>query len=205
MAKTSEIRRMVDERLSIVLLCFLDGCLIGGPTAVAQPSRQVVIDHEYEYKAAYLYHFAQLCRWPGEQTGPIVIGVLGDPSPFGRQLERIEKQSEDLPRRIDTRVFRDLDEYEPCQILFVTGRSGETQAEQRLQQVLKKTKGQATLIFTEDPDFVEQGAAVSFYLKDNLLRVLVNCPAADEAGVVISKRLLGLKSVETIPPREAGR
>jgi len=196
---------MIDKRLLTVLLCFLAGRLIGGPMAAAQPSRQVVIDHEYEYKAAYLYHFAQLCRWPGEQTGPIVIGVLGDPSPFGRQLERIEKQSEDLPRRIDTRVFRDIDEYEPCQILFVTGRSGETQAEQRLQQALKKAKGQATLIFTEDPGFAEQGAAVSFYVKNNQLKLLVNRPAADEAGVVISKRLLGLKTAETIPPREAGR
>ena len=196
---------MIDKRLLIVLLCFLAGRLFGGPMAVAQPSRKVVIDHEYEYKAAYLYHFAQLCRWPGEQTGPIVIGVLGDPSPFGRQLERIEKQSEDLPRRIDTRVFRDIDEYEPCQILFVTGRSGETQAEQRLQQVLKKTKGQATLIFTEDPDFAEQGAAVNFYVENNRLKLLVNRLAADEAGVVISKRLLGMRAVETIPPQGAGR
>jgi hypothetical protein len=193
---------VIDKRLWIVLLCFPAGCLIGGPVAVAQ---QVVIDREYEYKAAYLYHFAQLCRWPGEQSGPILIGVLGDPRPFGRQLERIKRQSQNLPRRIDIRVFRDIDKYEPCQILFVTGRGGEAQAEQRLQQVLKKTKDQATLIVTEDPDFAEQGAAVSFYVEDNRLKLLINLLAADEAGVVISERLLGLRRVKTLPPRQPGR
>src|ERR1051325_6743042 len=47
---------------------------------------------EYKFKAAYLYHFAQLVVWPPEgfsgPTGPLTIAVMGQ-SPFGDELERI--------------------------------------------------------------------------------------------------------------------
>jgi hypothetical protein len=201
MTMTDGIRGMIDKRRLMTLLCLLAGHFVGGAMAVAQP---VVIDHEYEYKAAYLYHFAGLCEWPDGETGPIVVGVLG-PNRFGRQLQRIEKQSENLPRPIDTQVFGDIGQYKSCQILFIAGSKWDAQAEQRMQQILKKTKDQATLIFTEvdDPEFIRAGVSVNFYIDDNRLRLLINRKAAKEAGVVIPDRLLKLKSASTVPPLEA--
>ena len=198
---------MIDKRPSLTLFCLLAGCFFAGPMAVAQPPRPVVINREYEYKAEYLYHFAALCEW---ETDRIVIGVLG-PDRFGRQLQRIQRHSQNLPKRIVTRVFNDIDDFEPCQILFVSGRSGDAQAKERLRQALEKTKEQATLIFTEARDFAQAGdfarlgADVNFYIEKNLLRLLINREVADQAGVEIPPRLLNLKSVTTIPPREADR
>jgi hypothetical protein len=191
---------MIDKRLVIALLFVLAGRFIGGPTAAAQP---VVIDHEYEYKAAYLYHFARLCTWPGDQTGPIVIGVLGDPRPFGRHLERIERQSETSSRTMEVKRFADIDGFKAqgraCHILFVRGKGARPEQLQLVRQVIEATKGRATLIFTEDRAFAWQGAAVNFYIQGNRLKLLVNLEAAEKADVVIPPRLRGLRSVEVMP------
>jgi hypothetical protein len=193
MKKTKEIRGMIDRRRFMTLLGLLAGPLLGGPAAVAQP---IVIDHEYEYKAAYLYHFALLCTWPpAEENDPIVVGVLG-PDRFGRQLQRIERQSEN---RVVTRVFGSIDQYEPCHILFVSGGPGGTE---RLQQALENTARQATLVFTEveDGNFARDGVAVNFYIENNRLKLRINLDAADAAGVTIPERLQRLNNV-TIHPR----
>jgi hypothetical protein len=202
MEKTNGIRGMIDRRILMTLLGLLAGPFLGGRMATAQP---IVIDHEYEYKAAYLYHFAGLCTWPrDEENGPIVVGVLG-PNRFGRQLQRIEKQSENLPRRIETRVFRDISELEACHILFVSGKQGGAQAEQRLTPVLERTGNQATLVFTEveNRDFAKQGVAVNFYIENNRLKLLINLQAAKTAGVKIPERLQKLQSVRTVPRQGA--
>lgn len=191
MEKTNGIRGMIDRRLLITLLGLLVAQLLGGPMALAQP---IVIDHEYEYKAAYLYHFAGLCTWPrDEENGPIVVGVLG-PNRFGRQLQRIERQSQN---RIRTLVFQDISELEACDILFVSGNQGGAQAEQRLAPVLERTGNQATLVFTEvrNRDFARQGVAVNFYIENNRLKLLVNLQTAKTAGVKIPVKLQGLPSV----------
>ena len=182
---------MIDRRLLITLLGLLVAQLLGGPMAVAQP---IVIDHEYEYKAAYLYHFALLCTWPrDEEDGPIVVGVLG-PDRFGRQLQRIERQS---GNRIRTQPFPDISDLEACHILFVSGTQGGAQAEQRLAPVLERTGNQATLVFTEvrNPDFTRQGVALNFYIENNRLKLLINLQAAQAAGVTIPERLRNLPSV----------
>lgn len=183
---------MIDRRRFITLIGLLAGPLLGGPMAVAQP---IVIDHEYEYKAAYLYHFASLC-WPDEENESIVVGVLG-PDRFGRQLERIQRQSENLPRPIETRVFPDVNALEACHILFISGKRGGAQAEQRLAPVLERLEDQATLVFTEVEDraFVRRGVAVNFYIENNRLKLLLNLQAARDAGIQIPKRLQNLPSV----------
>ena len=71
-----------DCALKLGLLALLAAALNGRGEG-DQPS-------EYQLKAAFLYHFAQLVNWPAEafaQTNsPLVIGVLGE-NPFGNQLE----------------------------------------------------------------------------------------------------------------------
>jgi len=192
MNKTTETREMIVRRRLILLLALLAGPSLVGPQADAQP---IVIDHEYEYKAAYLYHFALLCDWPRrEDDSPIVVGVFG-PDRFGRQLRRIENQSNN---RIVTRVFGDIDQYEACNILFISGGTGEME---RLREALEKTAGQSTLVFTEveNRDFTRDGVAVNFYIENNRLRLRLNLAAARAADVTIPERLRNLPSV-TIPP-----
>jgi hypothetical protein len=192
---------MIDRRLLITLLGLLVGPLLGGRMTVAQ---QVVIDHEYEYKAAYLYHFAGLCTWPqDEEDTSIVVGVLG-PNRFGRQLERIRRQSANLPRPIETLTFPDVSELDACDILFVSGKQEDAQAQLRLAQVMERLKNQATLVFTEveDREFLRHGVAVNFYIENNRLKLLINLQAAEDAGITIPERLRKLPSV-TVRRQEA--
>lgn len=191
---------MIDKRVLMVLLLLLATRFVGGPTAAAQ------INREYELKAAYLYHFARLCTWrDGLETDPIVIGVLG-PNRFGRQLARIERQSQNT---VDTRVFRDMDSYRQggdCRILFISG-DGE-EAERWLQQVLgrrDRTDPPPPLIFTENRAFAERDAAVNFYIRNNRLRLRINLEAVRRAGATIPASLLDLASVERYQPEETGR
>jgi hypothetical protein len=210
MEQTNGIRGMIDRRLLITLLGLLVGLLLDGPTAFAQQgptasARQVVIDHEYEYKAAYLYHFAGLCTWPQDEEGTsIVVGVLG-PNRFGRQLERIRRQSANSRRPIETLTFPDVSELEACDILFVSGRQEDAQANTQLAQVMERLNNQATLVFTEvnDREFFRQGVAVNFYIENNRLKLLINLQAAKDADIEISERLQKLPSV-TVRGQEAG-
>ena len=61
------------------------------------------------------------------------------------------------------------------------------------------------LIFTESRAFAERGAAVSFYIVRNRLKLRINLAAVEEAGVTIHPRLLNLGSVERYRPEETGR
>jgi hypothetical protein len=191
---------MIDRRRFLMLLGLLTGPMWGGMLANAQRQPPIVIDHEYEYKAAYLYHFARLCTWPGQQDTPLVVGVLG-PNRFGRQLDRIERQSERLDRRIVTRTLaempEDLGELSECDILFVSiGRGWE----ERLRAALNALEDSATLVFTEvdDPRFARvprDGVAVNFFIENNLLKLLLNLDAVAATGVQVPEELRNLRSV----------
>ena len=191
---------MTNRRRFLMLLGLLAGPLGGGLLANAQQRPPIVIDHEYEYKAAYLYHFARLCTWPVQQDTPVVVGVLG-PNRFGRQLDRIRRQSERLDRQIATRTFaeipEDLGELRACDILFVSiGRGWE----ERLRGALSALENSATLVFTEvdDPRVARvprDGVAVNFFIDNNLLKLLLNLDAVAVTEVSVPEELQNLRSV----------
>jgi hypothetical protein len=146
---------------------------------------------EYPVKAAYLYEFARFVEWPeiGSTAGPLCIGVLGD-DPFGEALDRAVTGKKAGGRALAVRRFRNLEELQPCGILFVANSEA-----RRLDAVLVKTAGWATLTVGEDDGFTVGGGMVRFLVHGNRVRFEVNLRAAQGAGLRLSSRMLAIASV----------
>ncbi len=176
---------MVDKRLKLALLCVLVCRFVGNATAQAQPpptgtSTGTTINREYENKAAYIYHFATQATLNIEEGERIVLGVLGDSARFGNQLNRIQTQSERIRRPIQVELFRDIADYEECDILFISGRDAAT-SQRLLRQARERTEGRVLIITENTHDFNNQGATFGLYVERNRTRFLVNLAAARAA------------------------
>lgn len=183
------------------LICtlFLGLLVIGGGDGVAQ---QMVIDREFELKAAYLYQFARYVEWPKnivpDDDTTFVIGVLGK-DPFGSHLERIAAAKTVQGRKIVVRRFDSAKDYQPCHILFVASGSTETGNErtpaERLAAALTATGGGAVLVVSESASFARKGAVINFLVdpQENRIKLEVNRDAERRAGLKISSQLLGLE------------
>src|SRR5262245_52752708 len=188
---------MSDSRsLSILLLAV--GVLSAGQGA-GSAQEVSVIDREYEIKAVYLWHFARYVEWPESKKNEkeFVIGVLGK-DPLEPYLSRIAASKTVGEKKIVIRRFDSVEDYKPCQILFIAsapakGRN-ETAAE-RLKAVLAKTKGSPVLIVTDTPGLARKGAAISFLVdrQENRIKLEINPEAAKRAGLKVSSRLLALQ------------
>lgn len=147
---------------------------------------------EYAIKAAFLYHFTRYVQWPsaaGSADDVFVVGVLGD-DPFGEHLAEITKKKTADDRKIAVRRFKELDEYTPCHILFVSA----SEADQ-LEATLAKLRGAYALIVGDTGGYARRGVMVNFYLEQNKVRIEVNRGAAEREGLKISSKLLRLARI----------
>lgn len=170
----------------------------GAPTAAAQSSGGGLIDREYTIKAAYLYNFGSYVTWPpgtfADDNAPFVIGVFGH-DPFGTSLDKIAKTRELGGRTIVVRGFRTVEDYTPCQILFVP-RSTDAGLRRQLTQ---RVAGAPVLLVGETPGFAKQGGIINFYIFNNNVRFEINPDVAKERGLKISAKLLRVATIVRSP------
>jgi hypothetical protein len=170
------------------LLALLAAAL-NGHAQGAQPS-------EYQLKAAFLYHFAQLVNWPsGAFAGaesPMVIGVLGE-NPFGKQLEEsVRGKSVNGHPMAVKEVQAPGEETNTCHILFIS-----PSEKKRLPEILAAVRGKSVLTVGETDHFTESGSMINFTLDGTKIRFQINDVAAKAAGLKISSKLLGLATNKT--------
>jgi hypothetical protein len=148
----------------------------------------------YDFKAAYLYHFAQLVTWPESAfqnpDSPLVIAVLGR-NPFGDKLALSIRGKQINGRPIEIRECSKVEEAAQSHLLFIS----ESEAS-RLPQILAYLKDKPVLTVSETSQFIDAGGAINFYLRDRKIRFEINNEAAKSAGLKISSRLLVLSSKE---------
>jgi YfiR/HmsC-like len=72
-----------------------------------------------------------------------------------------------------------------CRILFVSG-----VADLELTRVLQTVEKAGVLTVSDMPQFVERGGMIQFVSQGNKVRFIVNVPAAEQAGLVLSSELL---------------
>ncbi len=154
-----------------------------------------VIDREYEIKAALLYQLGALFNWPvdGDAEKPFVIGILGE-DPFGPHLAEVKRRKTIGGRSIEIVRFASIDDYQPCQMLFIPAASsseGPT-SQQRVAQALDKIKGDAVLIVGEVQGLPADGAALSIFVKENRMRLEINPDAVQRAGLKVPPQVLRL-------------
>lgn len=166
----------------ILALCgVFCGFLALGATVSAQTQAQ-----EYQVKAAFLYHFAQLVDWPAGSLEPssLSLCVLGD-DPFQGELERSVEGKSVGTRSVHVRHVRETKDLRSCQIAFL----GKNE-DKRLAGALTEL-GMAPVLTVGDGDtFAQEGGMIGFAFDGNKIRFNINLDSAQRAGLKISSKLL---------------
>jgi YfiR/HmsC-like len=149
---------------------------------------------EYQLKAAFIFHFAQLVDWPADALGPenrpISLCTAGEDTPPG-VLEATVQGKQIGSHPLEVRRLRERDSPLGCHILFLAGRD-----KKRTVAILDSVNDAPILTVGESEGFAQQGGMIGFCLQENKVRFDVNLKAAQRANLRISSRLLLLaKSV----------
>jgi hypothetical protein len=151
---------------------------------------------EYQLKAAFLYHFAQLVDWPARAfagpNSPMVIGVLGQ-NPFGHHLEATIRGKSVNGHPLEIKEFQTLAEVtNGCHVLFIG-----TSEKKQLPEIVAALRGTSVLLVGEMDRFIEGGGMINFVLDGAKIRFQINDAAAQRAGLKMSSKLLSLASNKT--------
>lgn len=164
-----------------IFLCFV---LLGFSTAGQVDVRQA----EAHIKAVYLYNFSKYIEWPSDyRSGDFVIGVLNGNSNIINELNKMAASKTAGSQRFIIKNFKTAAEISKCNILYVPASSNGM-----LPEVLKKIKGQSTLLVTESVGDAKRGAAINFVSKDSKQEFELNKGNAERCKLVVSSSLSAL-------------
>jgi YfiR/HmsC-like len=145
---------------------------------------------EYRVKAAYLINFTRYVEWPAESfetpAAPIVICVLRA-DPFGPLLDTAVAGRTSQGRPLEARRIRSAEEASGCHLVFVSQKTW--------RRDLALSKGLARpgmLTVGESEEFARKGGVISFVIRDETVRFVVNARAQGQVGLRISSRMLAL-------------
>lgn len=150
--------------------------------------------HEYEVKAAFLYHFAHLVDWPAPDVAgaPFVIAVVGS-DPFGATLADVlaGKSVRGQPVRVQRYPGSAQVGEERIHILFVGGGGDE-----RVRRALAAVGGRPVLTVGEGPRFAERGGMIGFRVTpEGRVAFDINLRRAEQSGLRIRAQLLKLARI----------
>lgn len=148
---------------------------------------------DYELKAAYIAHITEFVKWP--RSSPLKDDNTFSICVFGNHP--IEEPLAKLPKlmKVDKRpiIIRRIDYPEDalgCNMLFVPlNENG------RITEIQKHIEKGAVLLINEVPSIPSHGQLISIYRDGNRLRIQVYLHKAQDAGFIISARLLKLANI----------
>jgi YfiR/HmsC-like len=181
--------RQINRRRFVVLWVTL---LFSG---LPQDTRAQASPEEYQVKAAFLFHFAQLVDWP--------TGVLNTSDSslrlciFDDEARRQDLQSTIEGKAIGARVIhvRQINhpqEIPGCNILFLSRDEAPRQT-----AILKSLRGMPVLTVGETNNFLSDGGMIRFHLDEDRIRFDINLDGAESSHLKISSRLLLLATSVT--------
>jgi hypothetical protein len=166
-----------------VILCFLL-LLSGAPKCIRGQSTV----EEYQVKAAFLFHFAQLVDWPADtnSVGDRSINLcLFDDDPQRLEIESTLEGKLIGGRALHIRLLSDSQAIPGCNILFLSRDEARRQP-----AILRDVRAQPILTVGETESFLSDGGIIRFHLEGDRIRFDINLTAADSAHLKISSRLL---------------
>jgi hypothetical protein len=177
-----EFARHPHRIVTVFLVAMLAAALV--PLPVRGAERDSVL--EYRVKAAFLYNFAKFIEWPAQDTGPIVLGVLGR-DPFGAILDQTVEQKSINGRPLVIRRFANVPQAKECHIVFVG-----TSEKARFAEILPRLASFGILTVGEHHGFLQAGGMINFVVQDNNVHFEINPEAVRRPGIHISSNLLKL-------------
>ena len=171
------------ERLLLALLMF-------GATASFADGVGVDSARTYVIKAGMINGFTAYTNWPEQkQSGPFVIGVLGNNPSFIKVLERFYQKKPVDGRQVIIKSVT-LEQLLDCHVVIILG-----EANSQNPAVLERVRGHPVLTISDEVDFAQSGGHVGFYSQNNKLRFEINWPSTNESQLKVSSRLLRLARV----------
>ncbi len=168
--------RRLFNYLLLSISVWLSGAAFANETAI--------VNREYQLKAAYLFHFAELAEWPHSSAVTICLSGV---SPLKAYLPVLEGQYIDN-RAVHVQMI-DNESTSNCQILFLSEAALLSKARK------EEAKNQHILLVSDAENFASNGGMVQFTLRDNKLKLVVNLPAVKEAGLKLSSKLLRMAEI----------
>jgi len=139
---------------------------------------------EAKYYALFVAKFSDYIQWPNAKT-PIVIGVYGNQEII-TELEGFTSKKQN----IQIAIINSIQDVNKCQIVFL-GDAMKGEFESIRASIDKKE----ILLVTENENFAERGAAISFYLDGTKLRFRLNKRTIETQNLKVSGSLLSLADV----------
>jgi hypothetical protein len=141
---------------------------------------------EYAVKASYLYKFAPFVQWPPAAfetpVAPLAICIAG-PDPFGPALDEAVRGQRVNGHPIVVRHVEAIRTGMACQILFVGGED----AQDDLHVVAHEP-----ILTVTDRSHGGAGGMIQFVMVAGRVRFMIDQAAAQDSGIAISSKLLGL-------------
>jgi YfiR/HmsC-like len=150
---------------------------------------------EYDVKAAFLFHFAQLTDWPAgalDAGDPSLKLCILDDEPSRQELQNTIDGKVVGGRVLHVRQISQLQEIRDCNILFLSRDEA-----QRQTAIVRSLRGMPVLTVGETANFLSEGGMIRFHLEEGKVRFDINLTAADSSHLKISSRLLLLATSVT--------
>jgi hypothetical protein len=178
---------------SVQVLAVLCAGLLG--SVVSRPVRAQSTAEEYQVKAAFLFHFAQLVEWPAGalNTADRSINLcIFDDEPHRRELQETIEGKPVGARVLHVRILDQRQNIQGCNILFLSRDEGRRQA-----AILRSVRDLPVLTVGETVNFLADGGMIHFHLDGDKIRFDINAAGADASHLKISSRLLLLATAVT--------
>ena len=145
-------------------------------------------------KAAFLYNFAKFAEWPALPTAaPILVCIVGDAGIAAAFAETVRGQNIG-GHTLATSQPLDSTGWLGCHVLFF--------ADRETRQFASAKAGitsQPVLTVSDGKGFALAGGVIELFVEEGRMRFAINLDAAEQAGVHLSSRLLGLAKVVRSP------
>lgn len=169
-----QTRRLILNYFLIICLCLL-------PSMQAASAKPVP---EYELKATFIYHFAQLAEWPpnnhAENFKVCLYGKADNDAMVGAlRGKTINNQP------IDVVFLKREEDVNQCQLVFI----GEPDSE-RYNKLLYLAQNQPVLTITDQVSVFDQGSIIYLLQEDGHLKFEINNKYAKRANLNLSSKLL---------------
>src|SRR5580658_142066 len=144
----------------------------------------------FAVKAAFITKFVPFVGWPnGELAGPdgvFRICVAGR-DPFGDLLDRAADRQSIAGYPVAIRRVQVVARSTGCQVLYAAG-----SPEQTVADMLAAVRGTPVLTLTDQAADPKSRGMINFIISDNRVRFEIDEAAAEQNGLAISSKLLGL-------------
>lgn len=170
------VRNVLRTRPRMLLSMLLMGSLPF--LAGADQQRQADKDTIAIIQASYIYNIAKLVEWhdPGARSGPFIIGILGSDNLYQELVKKYSMRSIGK-QPIEVRKLPISADVDRCHILFLP-----KSERALLPALLRREQTRSTLIISDYPQALSEGAVINFVSANNTLKYeisLVNAKKHD--------------------------